>query len=309
MQTIITNYCNNSIFRYNDIRMKKFLAILLSIQLLSPYAIAAYDFSDEAQAEFDKNKNVIYQTNDFAKTQKKKQLKKQEKTEEILIEDSIPPLEPAGKMEPELDYNRANFTPQINQELLVPLEPQFYGSVVEIPAGTSFSVTFDSGISSGSLEKDDRLTVRLTNDLVYNGKTIAPAGSLVYGTATDAQNAGYAYGSGEIELNFNEILTPEGTLIKIQTENIYLRAQSERAKKMTRDIVLGALGSLLIGAAFTAMGGGDNWGRNMAIYGGLGAVSGGIRGGMQRGQEVQIPDGTTIQVKLIERLKAEPYSL
>lgn len=283
--------------------MKRILVIALCFQLLCPYALASYDFSDEAQAEFDRNKTIQVQSVDFSKTKTKRQIKKQ-KVEQLQPLDEIPLTEQLIQQE-EIEA-RSNFAPQINQELL--LNPQLYGSVVEIPAGTGFNVTFDSGISSGSLEKDDRLTVRLTNDLIYNGKTIAPAGSLVYGTATDAQNAGYAYGSGAIELNFNEILTPDGTLIKIQTENIYLRAQSERARKMTRDVVLGALGSMLVGAAFTAMGGGEDWGRNMAIYGGLGAIGGGLRGGMQRGEEVQIPDGTTIQVKLIESLKAQPYS-
>ena len=44
-----------------------------------------------------------------------------------------------------------------------------------------------------------------------------------------------------------------------------------------------ALGSMLVGAAFTALGGGtDDWGRNMLIFGSLGAAGGGLRGTMQR---------------------------
>ena len=72
---------------------------------------------------------------------------------------------------------------------------------------------------------------------------------------------------------------------------------------MTRDVVVGAVGSMLIGAALTALGGGsEDWGRNMLIWGGLGAAGGGLRGSMQRGEEVQIPDGTTIEIKLSEPL-------
>ena len=48
-----------------------------------------------------------------------------------------------------------------------------------------------------------------------------------------------------------------------------MEAKSERAKKMTRDVVIGALGSMLVGAAFTALSGSDDWGRNMLIYGGI----------------------------------------
>lgn len=266
--------------------MKKILSLLLCLSILCTPVFAEYDFSDEAQAEFDRQKELQLKPSDFSK-------KKNQKYNTNITPDS----------------DRTNYTPELLYQEPVIQQPPLYGSVVKIPAGTSFYVTFDSGISSGSLEKNDRLTVRLINDLTFNGQTIAPAGSLVYGNATDAQNAGYAYGSGEIELSFNEILTPNGTLIPISTEKVYLRAKSERAQKMTRDIVLGALGSMLVGAAFTALGGGDDWGRNMAIYGGLGAIGGGLRGASQRGQEVDIPDGTTIQIKLTDTLTASPYNL
>ena len=254
--------------------MKKILSVLLILNILCAPAFAEYDFSDEAQAEFDRNQKIQIKDK-FSKA-------KHPKTETVEKEQTYEP------------------SPLLYES--TPQRPLLYGSVVTVPAGTSFSVTFDSGISSGSLEKDDRLTVRLTNDFIYNGKLIAPAGSLVYGSASDAKNAGYAYGNAEIELNFNEILTPDGNMLKISTENIYMKTKSERAVKMTRDVVIGALGSMLIGAAFTALGGGnsEDWVRNMAIYGGMGAAAGGIRGAMQRGQEVNIPDGTTIQVKLTQ---------
>ncbi len=259
--------------------MKKILSILLCMNIICASAFAEYDFSDEAQAEFDRKKQ-IQTTDNFSKTRHKKEK----------IED------------------RTNYEPSPLLFEPVPQRPMLYGSVVTIPAGTTFNVTFDSGINSGSLEKNDRLTVRLTNDFVYNGKLIAPAGSLVYGSASDAKNAGYAYGNAEIELNFNEILTPDGNMLSISTEKIYMKTESERAVKMTRDVVIGALGSMLVGAVFTALGGGtsEDWRRNMLIYGSMGAVGGGVRGAMQRGKEVDIPDGTTIQVRLTQPLNA-PY--
>lgn len=266
--------------------MKKILSLFICFQIVTLPAIASYDFSDEAQAEFDRKKFQPVQSapvdNDFTKKRNHNE-------------------------------DRTNYTPPIILEEVInnTYEPQpkpLLGNVVYIPAGTTFHVTFDSGINSGSLEKDDRLTATLSENLVYNGILIAPAGSLVYGTATDAQNAGYAYGSGAVEFNFNEILTPNGNIIQISTEKIYIEEQSERAKKMTRDVVIGALGSMLIGAAFTALGGSDNWGRNMLIYGGIGALGGGLRGTMQRGKDVNIPDGTTFELKLVEPINAIPYS-
>lgn len=267
--------------------MKKILALIICFQILALPVFAEYDFSDEAQAEFDRQKNQSINNAtpiDFTKKRNRTEIKNDQ-----LIHQNPPTL---------LDEVQNNTYTQTKTQ---PIN----GYIVNIPAGTSFQVTFDSGINSGSLEKNDRLTVRLTNDLRYNGKLIAPAGSLVYGIATDAQNAGFAYGSGMVELAFNEILTPEGSQIMISTEKVYLKSKSERAKKMTRDVVVGALGSMLVGAALTALGGGsDDWGRNMLIFGGLGAAGGGLRGSMQHGEEVQIPDGTTIELKLSEPLNA-----
>lgn len=274
--------------------MKKFLATLICFQMLALPAMAGYDFSDEAQAEFDKNKGVQVNKertpikNNFSKSKQKR-----EHLQDVNTND---------------DNDRRHYEPSpllYEQPQQTQQNRTLYGSVVTIPAGTSFSVTFDSGINSGSLEQNDRLATRLTNDLIYNGKLIATAGSLVYGSARYAKNAGYAYGGAEIEINFDEIMLSDGTLLKISTENIYMKTDSERAKKMTRDVVVGALGSMLIGAAFTALGGGDNWGKNMLVYGGIGAVGGGVRGAFQRGKEVDIPNGTTIQIRLTQPLRAQ----
>lgn len=274
--------------------MKKFLATLICFQMLALPAMAVYDFSDEAQAEFDKNKGVqVNKESTPIKNNFSRSKQKREQLHDVNTND---------------DNDRRHYEPSpllYEQPQQTQQNRTLYGSVVTIPAGTSFSVTFDSGINSGSLEQNDRLATRLTNDLIYNGKLIAPAGSLVYGSARYAKNAGYAYGGAEIEINFDEIMLSDGTLLKISTENIYMKTDSERAKKMTRDVVVGALGSMLIGAAFTALGGGDNWGKNMLVYGGIGAVGGGVRGAFQRGKEVDIPNGTTIQIRLTQPLSAQ----
>lgn len=271
--------------------MKKFLVLFLCLQYIFLPAFAEYDFSDEAQAEFDrKYKQFNTNNTDFSKKRNKTEIKNN-------------------------NLEKTNYTPiELKQETSINLETKtkpakiLTGSVIEIPEGTTFLITFDSGINSGSLEKNDKLIASLTKDFIYNGSLIAPAGSLVYGNATYAKNAGYAYGSGALEINFNQIMTPDGNIIEVSTEKIYIEEKSERTKKMTRDILIGALGSMVIGTIFTAIGGGDYWGRNMLIYGGLGAAGGGIRGGLQRGEDVDIPDGTIIELKLNQPLNAYPYN-
>lgn len=303
--------------------MKRILSLLLCIQLLGLPVLADYDFSDAAQEEFDRQQQINMQGYDFSKTKTKSEInkskRKRNQVEERIHYEPSPAPPSDGLLIDTQPQQTQQYYPvqedllqQINQQEYSinnsqPQQQKLYGAVVKVPAGTKFDVTFDSGVSSGSMAKNDRLTVRLTEDLKYNGQLVAPAGSLVYGTAIDAKNAGYAYGSGAIELSFNEILMPDGNLLPISTKKIVMQADSKRAAKMTRDVVLGALGSMLLGAAFTAMGGGGDWGKNMLIYGGIGALGGGVHGAMQRGDEITIPDGTTITVTLTEALNASPY--
>ena len=297
--------------------MKKILAILICVQLVVLPAFADYDFSDEAQAEFDRqqqeNTQPVRQKSVDKRDLKNKQTGKNSTYTPIYTPTYTPTYTqtniPIYTASPDsgllYDTSKEDLVKQAEEQ-----QQKLYGSVVRVPSGTSFDVTFDSGISSGSMAKDDRLTVRLTDDLVYNGQLIAPAGSLVYGRTTDAQSAGYAYGSGSIEFDFYEILTPDGNRIKISTKKIVMKAKSERATKMTRDVVVGALGSMLIGALFTSLGSTDpNWGRSMLVYGSIGAAAGGLHGAMNQGTDIKIPDGTTIKLTLTDVLTANPYSL
>ncbi len=269
--------------------IKKSLIILIFAQLVITPVFAAntgyteYDFSDEAQQRFEQNNIIpIQQNTNFTKQRH-------------------------HKINSEKD-ERSNYFPAEEQFFTPANQKPLQGSVVTVPQGQSFTVRFDSGINSGSMDTNDRITALLADDWYYNGILIAPKGSLVYGTATYAKSAGLAYGSAEIEITFNQILPTNGNMINFVSEPIKLEAKSERAKNMSRDILVGTAISLLAGAAFTAIGGGDDWGRNLAVYGGIGALGGGIRGLMQRGNDIDIPNGADMQIILTQPLNISPYN-
>lgn len=204
--------------------------------------------------------------------------------------------------QPQTD-NYNNYQSQSNQPL--------QGSVTYIPSGTTFDVVFESGISSGSLDKDDRLTATLPQDFVYNGKVVAPAGSMVSGSVSDSKSAGYAYGSGSMAIQFDEIEPTNGEPFKISTETIVVTGKSSRAKNMTRDVLIGTgmgiLGGML-GFLLTGGAGSEDFVRAIAIGGGIGTVAGGAKGAMTRGDDVKIPDGTKIQLKLTQPINISPYN-
>lgn len=290
--------------------IKKILSLTIcSTLLMSPLTCAAemseYDFSDEAQIKFNQNANIytpinntqpiINNTYPEQKFKRTKEKKHEEIHEEVNLD--VPVVE--------------------SQKIEVPAydpKAKLLGRVVYVPQGTTFNIQLQSGISSGSLDENDKLTAVLPENWVYNGNLIAPAGSLVYGTATDTTPAGYAYGSGAMELSFDRIMTPDGQVYNINAEKIRFENKSERGKNMTRDVLIGAGIGLLTGLLFTALGGGyygnnRDYGQAMLIYGAAGAAGGGIKGAVSRGDDVSVDADTVLQLKLLEPLGVVPQNV
>ena len=281
--------------------MKKFLTCLLCLLLgLAQISYAAdiftdYDFSDEAQAEFDRtHKNTpvtpVNNTEDPAHKMQIKQERhiikgKQDKNTEQPVE---------------MEFERKNY---VLPEVQGTKQPVYQGHIVTVPEGSVLNIRLQSGVSSGSLDVNDNITAALSEDWQYMGNLIAPAGSLVYGVVTDVNAAGYAYGGGGLEITFNRIMTPDGISYDISTQPISLESESERAKNMTRDVLIGAGIGILAGLLGVAFSGGENFGRNMAVFGGIGAATGALRGAAQRGQDANIQADTPLQLILTQPVK------
>lgn len=295
--------------------MKKIISLIICFSLIaSPSIVLAqtfeeqysttaneYDFSDEAQVRFNQNINIYTpnyiqpQYNNNLSGEKYKKTK--EKTKEHLEEVNLAPQVPKQLELPKYDPNAA-----------------LHGAIVYIPEGTIFDIQLQSGISSGSFDENDKLTAILPSNWIYNGNLIAPAGSLVYGTAVDTTPAGYAYGSGAMELTFDKIMTPDGKMYNILTETVRFENKSERGKNMTRDVLIGAGVGLLTGLLFSALGancygsGDRDYGQAMLIYGAAGAAGGGIKGVASRGSDVRIDADTIIPLKLLRPLEVIPQN-
>ncbi len=305
--------------------MKKILKRILSIYFVFVLVIAPvlaadfdytkYDFSDEAQIQFDNqqlynvNSNQTYDKNKYENLTFPSQVKETPTVDELeaLTEQQLKklPQRQTPLFEPIDDfYTEGSIgNPYLEEKALS-------GAVVFVPTGTTFDVKFESAISSGSLEEGDSLVTVLPTDFIYNGKVVAPTGSMVYGSVLDAKSAGYAYGNGDIELSFNKILPPNGSPINISTQKIIVKAKSSRAKRMTRDVAVGIgvgivgglLSYLLTGAQSS-----EDFVRAIAVGGGLGGASGGIRGAVQKGEDVRIPEGSVIKLKLTNPINVSPY--
>ena len=178
------------------------------------------------------------------------------------------------------------------------------GYVAQIQKGTKFDVYLQNPINTATASVGDKIVAVLTNNWTYNGYTIAPQGSLVYGELITARHAQYGSRNGRVVINFNQIVTPTGKTIKIGTEKIDFTVDNDgkvatSVKNVAVGAIVGALGGLLIGA----LSGGDNLGRNVAIGAGIGAGGAAIGAVAERGIDAEIPSFTELELVLSESLR------
>jgi len=119
--------------------------------------------------------------------------------------------------------------------------------VLPLPTATQFTVIFDSELDSRTAAQGDPVDAHLKDDLVFDGRLIAPAGSIVLGHIDHyvrSRNMTQAMASGDkrfhktsiVKLAFDEIITPEQEHIKI--EGTLSQQHSVFGDKVERQIVV-----------------------------------------------------------------------
>ena len=168
-----------------------------------------------------------------------------------------------------------------------------------LPSGVTLLVLLQSAVSTSSLDSQDRLSATLKDD-VHVGNVVIPAGSLVYGTATQAERAGGAYRDGSVTIKFDRLLTLEGEEYSFNSKPIVLKntnsGTSSRAAKISGRMVAATLAGIAFAALAGAIGSTDDWGRTLAIGAATGAVGGGISLIGANGEEIDIKEGAALTV-------------
>ena len=257
-----------------------------------------YDFSDEAQARFNGSRpaqNIVTES----QTEPPIELQTQKKTTV-----KLPKIESSWQGEAfnpntssaQSSYNSQNY--QNHGNVLA-------GSVIYIQDGATFTAALLSDISSDSIVNNDRVSAELDADWIYNGQLIAPAGSILNGRAVDTKAASYAMENGQIGLLFNEIMTPDGNIIPLKTNKVYIIGNSSRALNVTKRIAGGAATGLLLSAISILFGADPT---NAIIYGtSIGAGAGAISTISSKGEEIRVIEGSQLQIMLTEPLTIQLY--
>jgi hypothetical protein len=164
---------------------------------------------------------------------------------------------------------------------------------VTIPAGTVLPITLDTTVGSDISRVEQPVAAHLTRPLVIGGHTVLAAGSRVAGVVADATRSGKVKGRAHVAVRFDS-LTPGGESERYRIDAPAVgRTAAATKKKDALEIGGGAAGGALIGALV-----GGKKGAAIGTAAGGGAGTAVVLS--TRGEEVHMPKGTALTLRLVE---------
>jgi hypothetical protein len=160
-----------------------------------------------------------------------------------------------------------------------------------LPSGTTLSVQLTTTVASDTSHVEDPVRGTLRNAVRVDGFEALPVGTAVLGHVTQAQPAGKVQGVASIAFRMNTIDMPgDGARENVSTAT-YSRVSKTTRRKDATKIGVGAGAGAVIGGL---LGGGSGAAKGAAIGGGAGTAV--VLS--TKGDEVRIPAGTPVTIKL-----------
>lgn len=160
---------------------------------------------------------------------------------------------------------------------------------VTIPAGTQLRLRLETSHASNSSRIEDRVEAHLVNPVVVNGRTVLPSNTDVTGHVTMARPSGKVKGRGYLAVRFTEMRDDDDTY-RVTTRTWAREAQGTKRKDAAKIAVPGAVGGV-VGAIIDGK-------KGAAIGAGVGAGAGTAVVLSTAGDEVRLPRGSTLLVRL-----------
>ncbi len=169
--------------------------------------------------------------------------------------------------------------------------PEVYAEI-GLAAATQLEVEFLSTVSSASSRAGDRFTTRVTQDVfAADGRLVVPAGSELEGVVTEAVPLKRVGGQALLGLEFGELYLPWGKSAQVQAS---FAGAGRNEKRRDRRIIGGAAaGGAVLGAILDD---GDAEGTILGAI--LGAAAGTAAAANKRRDEVEIPGGAVVTLRL-----------
>jgi hypothetical protein len=170
--------------------------------------------------------------------------------------------------------------------------PQPEPIIKTVPAGTAIEVAFLDGVSSKSSRAGDGFRARVTKDVVQDGIVVIPAGSVVVGSVTEAVALKKIGGKAKLALAFNKLELTSGRSAPISAS--FAETGKSETGKDASTIGGATAGGAVLGRMLSK---GDR-GKGTVLGAIVGAAAGTAIASKTKGEEVDIPAGTAITLKL-----------
>ncbi len=169
---------------------------------------------------------------------------------------------------------------------------------LSVPTGETLVLELKSPLNSRSTRKGDHADFSTTTEILVGNQVVIPRGTTVRATVTQAKRAG-PLGKARIQLEFNEIVLPDGTVQPLSANLIrtaWSKPKAEYGKAHgLHTIMSNAAAGAVMGVIFE--------GRRGAVRGATaGAAIGAIGVLTQHGPDLDFPPGMMFEIELAKPL-------
>jgi hypothetical protein len=186
-----------------------------------------------------------------------------------------------------------------------------------VPKGTKILLSLSSPVNTKTAKPGDGVYLISTFPVTGDDRVLIPVGVRVQGTVDQVVHSGHVKGNAQISMHLTTVIFPNGTVVNVPGHiNSLPGSSSQRVKddegtiEQPREkgvdagtIMKGASAGAGIGAIGGAAAG--NAGAGLGYGAIAGALAGGIYTLFQRGADVNIPEGTIVEMVLQRPLSLE----
>jgi hypothetical protein len=167
-----------------------------------------------------------------------------------------------------------------------PQAPRAQASRGEIPASTELDVRLANVLNSGTAQVEDRFEATTAADLVIDGRTLVPAGSVMRGVVSSVESAGRLNRTAKMTVTFDQ-LTINGRSYPVRGTV----TQAIEGEGIRGDVPRAGVGAG-VGAIIGGILGGFKGAMAGILIGGGGTIA------ATEGKEVELPQGTVLRVRI-----------
>jgi hypothetical protein len=163
---------------------------------------------------------------------------------------------------------------------------------VTVPAGTQIDVEFTRRLASNTSSPGDSFRARVSEDLTQDGLVAIPAGSEILGEVTDAVPLKKVGGQARLALRFTDLVLPSGRTVPIDAS--FVQEGRNETRRAAATIGGVAAGGAILGRILSK--GNRSGGGVLGAI--LGAAAGTAIASKTPGEEVIIPEGSVVSLRL-----------